>query len=87
MTLRIRNYTIIKVVQATHHQSDVRYGIYRGIKCSCLSHMSITWTMFKSPGKWDKFDLNCILCGGDLLFKFIGKFSYTGTKTYHKISW
>ena len=30
MALSIRDYTIIKVVQATHHQGDVIYGTSRG---------------------------------------------------------
>ena len=78
MTLSIRDYTIIKVVQFTHHQSDLRDGISKGIQCSCMSLMYVTWTMFKSPGIWDKFDLDCILSEGNQLFKFIGKFRYLG---------
>ena len=74
----MRDYTIIKVVQATHHQGDVRYGTSRGIQCSCLSLISLTWTLFKTPALWDKFDLDCILGKGDQLFKFIGKFRYHG---------
>ena len=31
MVLTIGDYTIIKVVQATHHQGDVRYGTSRSI--------------------------------------------------------
>ena len=38
----------------------------------------VTCTMFKSPGKWEKFDLDCILFEGDQLFKFIGKIRYLG---------
>ena len=37
MSLRIRDYGLIKVVQAIHHQCDVRYGGSRGIQCSCMS--------------------------------------------------
>ena len=55
---------------------DVRYGASRGIQCSCLSLMSITWTLFRSPGLWDKFDLDSILGKEDQLFKFIGKLRY-----------
>ena len=76
MILSIRDYTIIKVVQATHHQGDVRYGSSWGIKYSCMSLMSITWTFFRSPALWDKFDLHSILGKVDQLFKFIGKFRY-----------
>ena len=78
MELSMRDYTIIKVVQPTHHQGDVRYGTSRGIQCSCMSLISLSWTLFKSPGLWEKFDLDCILGKGDQLFKFIGKFRYLG---------
>ena len=87
MALSIRDYTIIKVVQATHNQGDVRYGINRGIQCSCMSLMPITWILFISPGLWDKFDLDSILAKGDQFFKFIGKSRYLGWKTYRKSSW
>ena len=76
MAVSIRDYTIIKVVQDSHHQGDIRYGESRGIQCSCMSFMSVSWELFKSPGMWDNFDLDCILARGDQLFKFIGKFRY-----------
>ena len=62
MALSIWDFTIIKVVQATHHRGDVRYGSSRGAQCSCMFLMSISWTLFRSPGLWDKFDLDSILC-------------------------
>ena len=37
MELNIRDYTIIKVAPATHHQDDIIYGASRGIKYSCMS--------------------------------------------------
>ena len=74
----MRDFTIIKVVLAIHHQVDVGYGTSRGIQCSCMSLIPLSWTLFKSPGLWDKFDLDDILSKGDQLFKFIGKFRYLG---------
>ena len=59
----------MKVVQATHHQRDIRYGMLRGIQCSCMSLMSIYWTLLKFASIWDSFDLDCILEKRDLLFK------------------
>ena len=76
MALNIRDYTIIKGVQTTHNEGDVRYGWYRSIQCSCLSLLSLSWALFKSPGLWDKFDVDCMLHRGDQLFKLIGKFRY-----------
>ena len=62
MALSIRDCTIIKVVQAAHHQGDVRYSTSRGIPCSCIYLALVAWTSFKSPGMLDKFDLDCRLC-------------------------
>ena len=37
MAVSIRDYTIIKVVQASHHQGDIRYGESRGTRAHlCL---------------------------------------------------
>ena len=76
MALSIRDYPIIKAVKAAHHQGDVRYGTSRGMQCSCMSLMSVTWTLFKFPGIWDKFDVDSILRKRDHLFNVIGKFRY-----------
>ena len=57
MALSIWDYTIIKVVQATHHQGDVRFGTSRSIQCSCMSLMLVPWALFRSPDMWDKFHL------------------------------
>ena len=61
MTLNIINYTIVKVVQDSHYQGDVRYGTSGGIQCSCMSLILISWKLFKSSGLWNEFDLDCIL--------------------------
>ena len=73
-----RDCTVIKEVQATHHQGDGRYGTSSGMQCLCMSLMSITWTLLRSPGLWDKFDLDSILGKGYQLFSFIVKFRYLG---------
>ena len=43
-----------------------------------MSLIFVTWTMFISPGLWDKFDLDYVLGEEDQLFKFIDKFRYLG---------
>ena len=78
MALSIWGYTIICVVQVTHHQGDIRYGTSWGIQCSCMSLVSLTWTSLRSPGLWNKFALDSILGKGDQLFNFMGKFRYLG---------
>ena len=34
---RIGNFTILKVVHASHHQTDARYGASQGIQSSYMS--------------------------------------------------
>ena len=43
-----------------------------------MSFMSVSWILFKSPGIWDKFELDSILAYQ--LFKSIGKFRYLGVE-------
>ena len=74
--IKSKGYTIIKVVQATHHQVDARFGTSSGINYSFMSLISVTWILFRSPGMWDTFDLDCVLGKVDQLSKSIGKFRY-----------
>ena len=69
---------IMKVVQVTNHQGDVRYRMLRGIQCSCMSLMSVCWTLYKSASIWDSFDLDCILRKRDLWFKSLNNYRYIG---------
>ena len=50
----------------------------RGIQCSCMSLMSVSWTLFKCESIWDSFDLDCILQKGDILFKSLNNYGYIG---------
>ena len=69
---------IMKVVQATPHQGDIRYGMSKGMQCSCMSLMSVCWTLSKPVSIWDSSDLDCILQKGDFLFKYLNKYGYLG---------
>ena len=42
MAVSIRDYTNIKVVHATLHQGDVRYGTSRRAQCSCMFLISVS---------------------------------------------
>ena len=74
MALTIRYCTTLKFVRATHHQGDAIYFKSRSIQGSCMSPMSVIWTLLRSPTLWDKFDLDCILGSGNQLFVFLRKF-------------
>lgn len=52
ITLRIRDYRIIKVALVTHYRGDVRYGTLDMV--SYLSKFDIV----RSLRKWDKHDLD-----------------------------
>ena len=48
----------------------------RGIQCPCMSFITVSRRLFKSPSLWSKPDLEWILGKEDQLFKFIGKLRY-----------
>ena len=54
-------------------QGKVRSG---GIQCLCMSFITVSRRLFKSPSLWSKPDLEWILGKEDQLFKFIGKLKY-----------
>lgn len=66
MASSIIEYTVIKTVQAAHHQGDVMYCLYSAIQCSCIFLISVSWKCLKSliTGKEDQ------------LFKLINKFKF-----------
>ena len=45
--INVCTYNIVKVIKATYHQADERYGIARGIQCSCMALMFVCWTLLK----------------------------------------
>ena len=74
----LRSGRATKIVQATHHQGDLRYGATAGIQCSCMSLMSVCWSTFISVTMWDGTDLDMILENGDRLFKSLNQYRLLG---------
>ena len=37
------------------------YGTSRGVQCSCISLITVSWILVRSPGQLDKLDLDGIL--------------------------
>ena len=68
----------MKAANATHHQGDIRYGMPRGIQCSCMSLMVVYWALFYSASIWDFFGLDCILNIGELLLRYQNNYRYLG---------
>ena len=77
-TALLRSGRATKIVQATHHQGDLRYGATAGIQCSCMSLMSVCWSTFISITIWDGTDLDMILENGDRLFKSLNQYRLLG---------
>ena len=63
-----------KIVRATQHQADLRYGAITGIQCSCMPSMSMCWSISISVTTWDGPDLDMILENGDRLFKSLNQY-------------
>ena len=82
MSLSIRDYT----VQASHHQGDVSYSASRAIEYSCMSLISVSRTLFKYPGLWNKADLDCIFGNGISYLNLLAKLDILGWKIWHKSS-
>ena len=45
-----------------------------------MSIISVSRTLFKYAGLWNKVDLDCIFGKGDQLFKFVRKIRYLGVE-------
>ena len=65
------------VIQA---KGDIRYGTTAGIQCSCMSLMSICWSIVKTIARWDSDDLDRILQNGDCLFKSLSIYRLLGVE-------
>ena len=69
---------------ATH--GSVGYGTSRSIQSSCMPLMLVTWTLFRYPDMWDKFDLDCILGKGIQLLRYFKNLDVLEWTAYHKNS-
>ena len=52
---------MIKSVQGSFHQADLRFGNSNGTQCACCGLVSVSFTLVKSPGKWLITDLDFIV--------------------------
>ena len=62
-------YSISKVVEASHHQGDKRYGNTAGNQCASNALFSIVYSFLRKVSLWNTFDLDRILFNGDLVCK------------------
>ena len=64
---------MIKSVQGSFHQADLRFGNSAGTQCACCGLVSVTFTLVKSPGKWISTDLDFIVVKGDEIYNTVDK--------------
>jgi len=64
-------FTFSKVVLASTHQGDPKYGETAGMQCACNAVVSVCWSFFKRCTLWNTIDLDNILDHGDKLFRVI----------------
>ena len=65
----LRNVTIKKSIQASHHQGHLKYRKSAGMQCTSKAYILITYYVIKKPGNWKLCDLDYILEQGDILLK------------------
>ena len=61
--------SIFKVIQGTFNQGHSMFGESSGKQCARCSLYAITFEMIRSPGYWNKDDLDFIVREGDQLYK------------------
>ena len=66
------SYAIKKVVQASHHQGNSKFGESAGMQCTSNADFAIIFSAIKSIDIWKTFDLDYILEQGDSIFKQVG---------------
>ena len=68
--------SIMKTVQGSFHQGNEKFGHTAVNQCTCCSLFSVVFTLIKSPGYWDRKDLDFILENGDTIYKGLNTSEY-----------
>ena len=61
-------YTILKLVKASYHQGNTRFGSKAGTQCACNSLFALVWSIIRKVSLWNTNDLNYILDMGNSLY-------------------
>ncbi|XP_057302950.1 uncharacterized protein LOC130637935 [Hydractinia symbiolongicarpus] len=64
--------TILKTIQGSFHQGDVRLGTFTGTQCMCNSLFAIVWSALKKVSFWNPGDLDHILSEGTKWYTNLG---------------
>ena len=69
-------YKILKVVQGSFHQADIKFGETAGRQCACNILFSIAWSTIRRVGFSNTADIDFILTEGDLIYKQLKAVSF-----------
>ena len=61
----------VKLIQGSFHQGNERFGSTAGKQCTCCALFSLTLSVVKNPGSWDKRDIDYIVESGDQNLKVV----------------
>ena len=59
----------VKLIQGSFHQGNERFGSTAGKQCTWCALFSLTLSVVKNPGSWDKRDIDYIVESGDQNYK------------------
>ena len=62
---------ILKAVQGSFHQGNSMFGDSAGKQCACCSLLAISFTVIRTPGYWNKDDLDFVVKEGDNTYKTV----------------
>ena len=54
-------HAILKVVNASYHQGNIRFGATAGNQCTCNSLFALAWSVIRKVAFWNTFDLELYL--------------------------
>ena len=64
---------ILKAVQGSFNQGNSMFGESSGKQCACCSLLAITFTAIRTPGSWNKEDLDFVVKEGDNIYKKVSQ--------------
>ena len=64
---------MIKSVQGSLHQAELRFGNSDGTQCTCCGLVSVCFSLVKNPGKWLSTDLDFIVVNRDEKYNTLNK--------------
>ena len=63
------SYNIAGIVQACFSQGHEKFGVTRGIQCTCVSLYSVCFSSFKPIFEWSSEDLENVIVKVDQLYE------------------